>query len=89
MPKREVHIKKLKSLGRKIETLPNGMVLQPQVEKIMEDRHKMTMGDLPLNWGYAETMAYATLLNSGYNVRMTGQDCGRGTFCASSCILHD
>ena len=85
----KVDIKTLKNLANKLETLPKGMVLQPQVAKLIEDRRKMTSGELPLNWGYAETMAYATLLNSGYNVRMTGQDCGRGTFAHRHAILHD
>lgn len=84
-----VDSKTLKNLANKLEKLPEGMVLQPQVAKLMEDRRKMTAGELPINWGYAETMAYATLLNSGYNIRMTGQDCGRGTFAHRHAILHD
>ncbi len=79
----------LKSLAQKIEALPSGMVLQPQVAKTMDERHKMTAGELPLNWGYAETMAYATLLNEGYPIRLSGQDCGRGTFAHRHAVLHD
>lgn len=80
---------KLQTLAQTIEQLPAGFTLQPQVAKLMHDRAKMTVGELPLNWGYAETLAYATLLDEGYVVRMTGQDCGRGTFAHRHAILHD
>ena len=79
----------LKKLATQIETLPQGFVLQAQVAKIMEDRRKMTAGQLPLNWGYAETMAYATLLHENYEVRLSGQDSERGTFFHRHAVLHD
>jgi len=53
------------------------------------DRRKMTAGALPLDWGYGETMAYATLLDQGYSVRLSGQDCGRGTFAHRHAVLHN
>lgn len=84
-----VPLKTLKMLAEKIETLPSGMVLQPQVAKMMDERRKMTQGEMPLNWGYAETMAYATLLNEGYPIRMSGQDCKRGTFAHRHAALYD
>jgi 2-oxoglutarate dehydrogenase E1 component len=79
----------LKKLATCMNTLPEGMVLQPQVAKIIEDQRKMTAGEIPLNWGYAENLAYATLLNEGFSVRLTGQDCGRGTFAHRHAVLHD
>lgn len=85
----DVDLNVLKKLATQIETLPAGFVLQAQVAKIMEDRRKMTAGQLPLNWGYAETLAYATLLQEGYEVRMSGQDCERGTFFHRHAVLHD
>jgi 2-oxoglutarate dehydrogenase E1 component len=70
----------VKDLARRLESPPEGFALQRQVEKILDDRHRMTAGAMPINWGYAEVMAYATLLHQGYPVRLTGQDVGVGTF---------
>jgi 2-oxoglutarate dehydrogenase E1 component len=64
----------------KIADLPEGFVVHPNVAKILSNRKKMAAGALAVDWGFAETMAYATLLNDGYSVRLSGQDCGRGTF---------
>ncbi|HAL41049.1 MAG TPA: hypothetical protein DCP57_01305, partial [Gammaproteobacteria bacterium] len=58
----------------------DGFVLHRQVSKILEDRHRMAAGAMPVNWGMGEVMAYATLLDEGYPVRLTGQDVGVGTF---------
>ncbi len=79
----------LVQLATKINTLPAGFVLQKQVAKIIEDRQKMTLGELPLDWGYAENLAYATLLEQGFAVRLSGQDSGRGTFAHRHAVLHD
>jgi 2-oxoglutarate dehydrogenase E1 component len=84
-----VPLKQLKKLGKKLEALPEGFVMQPQVKKMMEARQKMTEGELPLNWGYAETMAYATLLEDGFPIRLCGQDACRGTFAHRHAVLHD
>ncbi len=81
--------KKLLELGQKLDTVPAGFVLQPQVKKMLEARQKMTDGELPLNWGYAEIMAYASLLEEGYPIRLCGQDAARGTFAHRHSILHD
>lgn len=81
--------KQLRSLAQKLETLPDGMTLQPQVARMLDDRRKMTAGELPLNWGYAETLAYASLLDTGYGLRLSGQDSGRGTFAHRHAVLHD
>jgi 2-oxoglutarate dehydrogenase E1 component len=57
-----------------MNTLPEGFVLQRQVQKVIEDRVKMQTGEMPLNWGAAETLAYASLLDDGFLVRITGED---------------
>lgn len=87
--KTAVSLKKIKLLAKQLEKLPEGLVLQPQVKKMMEARQKMTDGELPLNWGYAETLAYATLLDEGYPIRLCGQDACRGTFAHRHAVLHD
>ncbi len=79
----------LKELGRKIADVPPNFKLHPRVEKIMADRRLMAEGKLPLDWGMAENLAYATLLNEGYSVRISGQDVGRGTFFHRHAVLHD
>ncbi len=75
-----VPLERLKELGQKMRELPEGFVMQKQVSKVIDDRLKMQTGEMPLNWGAAETLAYATVLDEGHLVRITGQDVGRGTF---------
>jgi len=82
-------LKTLQELSAKLLELPEGFLVQRQVSKIYEDRQKMQAGGLPINWGYAETMAYATLLFEGHPVRITGQDVGRGTFSHRHAVLHN
>jgi 2-oxoglutarate dehydrogenase E1 component len=79
----------LQSLAHAINVHPENLPLQRQVNKILEDRRKMAAGAMPLNWGFAETLAYATLLRAGYPVRLTGQDVGRGTFSHRHAVLHN
>ncbi|AOE84725.1 2-oxoglutarate dehydrogenase E1 component [Pseudomonas sp. TCU-HL1] len=81
-------LKTLQELSAKLQEIPEGFVVQRQVAKILEDRQKMGAGAMPINWGYAETMAYATLLFEGHPVRITGQDVGRGTFSHRHAALH-
>ena len=80
---------KLDALATTINTLPEDASLHARVAKIYEDRRKMGAGELPGDWGFAENLAYATLLDEGYKLRLVGQDCGRGTFFHRHAILHD
>jgi 2-oxoglutarate dehydrogenase E1 component len=82
-------LKTLQDLAGKLLEIPEGFVLQRQVSKVLEDRAKMTAGAMPINWGYAENLAYASLLFEGHPVRMTGQDVGRGTFSHRHAALHN
>ncbi|MDQ8039329.1 MAG: 2-oxoglutarate dehydrogenase E1 component [Rickettsiella sp.] len=84
-----VELRRIKEVATVLDTLPQGFTLQPQVAKIIDDRRKMTAEQLPLNWGYAEILAYATLLQDGYGIRISGQDSGRGTFFHRHAVLHD
>lgn len=82
-------LKRLQELANKLLEVPEGFAVQRQVEKILEDRSRMAAGAMPINWGFAETMAYATLLDQGYQIRLTGQDVGRGTFSHRHAVLHN
>ncbi|MFC0820045.1 2-oxoglutarate dehydrogenase E1 component [Moraxella marmotae] len=75
-----VDIEKLKAYGRAMAKIPEGFTLQRQVAKVVEQRLAMQTGEEPLNWGAAETLAYASLADEGSLVRITGEDVGRGTF---------
>ncbi|MDT8451544.1 MAG: 2-oxoglutarate dehydrogenase E1 component [Gammaproteobacteria bacterium] len=79
----------MRKLSDTMQQLPEGFVLNPRVAKIVADRHKMAAGALPIDWGYAEIMAYATLLYDGFSVRLSGQDCARGTFFHRHAVLHN
>jgi 2-oxoglutarate dehydrogenase E1 component len=79
----------IKTLSKQLQALPEGFELHPVVSKLLAEREKMSLGELPMNWGYAETMAYASLLHEGYGVRLSGQDCGRGTFAHRHAVLHN
>lgn len=81
--------KKLKKLAETINEVPDTLKLHPRVAKIYEDRRKMTAGEQPGDWGFAENLAYATLLTEGYKLRLVGQDSGRGTFFHRHAILHE
>ncbi|CBA16165.1 2-oxoglutarate dehydrogenase E1 component [Xanthomonas albilineans] len=81
--------KTLDQLAKIITTIPESVELHPRVAKIYEDRVKMAAGELPADWGFAENLAYATLLNEGHKLRLVGQDAGRGTFFHRHAILHD
>jgi 2-oxoglutarate dehydrogenase E1 component len=79
----------LMELGEKITTVPENFKLHPRVQKIIEERRLMARGEVPLDWGMAEHLAFATLLHEGYGIRLSGQDSGRGTFFHRHAVLHD
>ncbi len=79
----------LRRIAQRITTIPSDLKLHPLVEKVIADRRTMAAGDLPLDWGMGEHLAFATLLSSGYGVRLSGQDSGRGTFTHRHSVLHD
>ncbi len=84
-----VSLETLRDLWRRLGTLPEGLVLHPAVQKIVDNRRKMAAGALPVDWGFAEISAYASLVEQGYNVRLSGQDSGRGTFFHRHAILYN
>jgi len=84
-----VPMAELKRLAQRITTIPDSFKLHPLVEKVVADRRAMGEGKLPVDWGMAEHLALASLVSSGYPVRITGQDSGRGTFTHRHAVLHD
>ncbi|AGY91101.1 hypothetical protein SPICUR_00360 [Spiribacter curvatus] len=82
-------VDRIRSLQEKLQWLPEGFELNPRVASVMESRRKMAAGALAMDWGFAEIMAYAGLLEEGHSVRLTGQDSGRGTFFHRNSVLHN
>ena len=79
----------LKRLTERITDFPDSFQLHPTVQRIIDNRRKMASGEIPMDWGFAETIAYASLLDIGHPVRISGQDSGRGTFFHRHAVLHD
>ncbi|MGH8758393.1 MAG: 2-oxoglutarate dehydrogenase E1 component [Burkholderiales bacterium] len=79
----------LQLLAEKLTSIPPNFKLHPRVEKIIADRRLMGQGKMPVDWGMAENLAYASLLKDGFAVRISGQDSSRGTFFHRHAVLHD
>jgi 2-oxoglutarate dehydrogenase E1 component len=84
-----VPLPELQRLGERVTAVPEGFKLHPTVARVIEARKQMTAGKQPVDWGMAETLSYASLLSNGYDVRLSGQDMGRGTFAHRHAVLHD
>ncbi len=84
-----VPMERLKALGIRCTLAPEGFTVHPRVQKVMAERRAMAEGKQPLDWGMGETLAYASLLDQGYGVRLSGEDVGRGTFAHRHAVLHD
>jgi 2-oxoglutarate dehydrogenase E1 component len=78
-----------KRLAEKISTIPDTVTPHQLVKKVYDDRAAMGRGDIPVDWGMGEHMAFASLVASGYPVRLSGEDCGRGTFTHRHAVIHD
>ena len=84
-----ITLKKIDELTGKLLELPENFTLHNRVKKIMDDRASMAAGKVPVDWGFAEIMAYASLIDEGIPIRLTGEDIGRGTFSHRHALLHD
>jgi 2-oxoglutarate dehydrogenase E1 component len=80
---------RLIELAESISQYPEDQVQHPRVNKIYNDRLAMARGEKLCDWGFAENLAYATLLDTKYNIRLVGQDSGRGTFFHRHAVLHE
>ncbi len=78
-----------KRLAEKITTIPETVTPHNLVKKVYDDRAAMGRGDIPVDWGMGEHMAFASLVASGYPVRLSGEDSGRGTFTHRHAVIHD
>jgi 2-oxoglutarate dehydrogenase E1 component len=79
----------IREVSEQLNQLPEGFELHNSVAKVMSNRYKMASGALPVDWGFAETLAYASLISQGHHVRLSGQDCGRGTFFHRHAVLYN
>ena len=79
----------VRRLAERITTLPEKFKAHPLVEKVLADRASMGRGEINVDWGMGEHLAFASLVASGYAVRLSGEDCGRGTFTHRHAVLHD
>ncbi|MGE5130808.1 MAG: 2-oxoglutarate dehydrogenase E1 component [Sphingomonadaceae bacterium] len=84
-----VPLAELRRLAERVTSVPEDFKLHPSVERVIQARKQMAEGKLPVDWGMAETLAYASLLSNGYDVRLSGQDSGRGTFAHRHAVMHD
>ncbi|MCX7251145.1 MAG: 2-oxoglutarate dehydrogenase E1 component [Burkholderiales bacterium] len=78
-----------KRLAEKLTTIPASVNPHQLVKKVYDDRAAMGRGDVNVDWGMGEHMAFASLVASGYPVRLSGEDCGRGTFTHRHAVIHD
>lgn len=81
--------KHLKKVADDLLKALNNCIMQPQVAKLIHNRQKMTDDELPIDWGFAEMLAYASLLESGHPVRISGEDVERGTFGHRHAVIHN
>ncbi|MCP5145177.1 MAG: 2-oxoglutarate dehydrogenase E1 component [Gammaproteobacteria bacterium] len=80
---------RIQRLAAKMVEYPESFALHRSVDRVIKDRIAMAAGERLTDWGFAETMAYACLVEEGFPVRISGQDSGRGTFFHRHAVLHD
>ncbi len=84
-----IDVDTIRHLGEKLTVVPENFQLNSRVTRIVADRRKMAAGEIPMDWGFCENLAYATLLEEGYPIRLSGEDCGRGTFFHRHAVFHE
>ncbi|MGI9302505.1 MAG: 2-oxoglutarate dehydrogenase E1 component [Gammaproteobacteria bacterium] len=81
--------KRISRLAEKMIEIPDRIAPHRVIKRLMNARRAMGNGEQPMDWGFAETLAYAALLEDGYPVRLSGQDSARGTFAHRHAVVHD
>jgi 2-oxoglutarate dehydrogenase E1 component len=87
--KTAVPMDRLHALAKRLTTVPQNFKVHPTVERMLATRRDMGEGKVALDWGMAENLAYASLVDEKHPVRLSGQDCGRGTFAHRHAVIHD
>lgn len=82
-------LEKLRKIGKILGEVPPTFNAHPKLQKLLETRKQMAAGEVPVDWGMGELLAYGSLLEEGTSVRLTGQDCVRGTFTHRHAALFD
>lgn len=88
-PPTSTSMSRLQTLMTRLASVPPEFILHPKLKRFMELRHQMAQGQQPLDWAAAEALALATIAMDGHRIRLSGQDCGRGTFSQRHAVLHD
>jgi len=83
-----VSLDKIKKIGEKLTIVPKDFDIHPKIKKVFENKKKMFLTGMNFDWATAEQLAFGTLLDEGYPVRLSGQDSGRGTFSQRHSVLH-
>lgn len=83
-----INMERIQKIVKRFTTIPDNFALNRSVNRLVQSWQKMGKGELPLDWGCAETLAYATLLEEGYPIRLSGQDSARGTFAHRHAVWH-
>ena len=83
-----IDVERARALSERLTAVPDDFPLHNRVKSIIDNRRKMAAGDVPMDWGFAETLAYASLIEDGSSLRLVGQDSGRGTFFHRHAVLH-
>jgi 2-oxoglutarate dehydrogenase E1 component len=87
--KTAVSQKKLREVGKALTTVPDHIELHPTIRRQLDAKEKLFKSGKGIDWATAEAMAFGTLMQEGYHVRLSGQDCGRGTFSQRHAVLVD
>jgi 2-oxoglutarate dehydrogenase E1 component len=84
-----VSAKTIREVGQKITSVPSGFSAHSKVVRLLENRVKMLDGKGAVDWAFAELLAFGTLAKEGHHVRLSGQDCQRGTFSSRHGVIRD